>query len=404
MTWTAGFRTAVISPYERIQLTEPRGFADQTVHQVLHMPGGGALLRVRLTNRYGRTPLTITATRLATEYGQAPLTFAGAERITIPPGEEAVSDSIDLPVAPGSDLFLSLYLPEETGLATYSHKPVETAHIVSGNHVTSPVPPGAEPVEGRFYVSGVDVLAPADTAIAVAFGDSWFEGVGSTTGANNRSVDFLNRRLVRGWVVNQGIAGNRLLTDEVGERALARFDRDVRSIPGLTHILVNFGINDLGLPGMSGEPPVTSGGLIGGFEALARRAHEANLRILAATIGPFAGAVYPGVSTPEGLAARHEVNAWIRATDTFDAVFDVARAVENPEAPDYIHPALDGGDGMHLNDAGAEAVANAVDPATLALEESAHTRVRGPSERLIAACLDNGGNRSRAQRVARVGD
>ena len=39
----------------------------------------------------------------------------------------------------------------------------------------------------------------------------------------------------------------------------------------------------------------------------------------------------------------------------------------DPEAPDYIHPALDGGDGMHLNDKGARAMANAVDPETLAL-------------------------------------
>jgi lysophospholipase L1-like esterase len=279
--------------------------------------------------------LTIAAATAATEDGQAAVTFDGAEMLTIPPGEEAAGDPMDLPVAPGADLFLSLYLPEETGLATYSHKPMETAHIVGGNHVTSPAVPEAEQVEARFYVSGVDVLTPDDTAIAVAFGDSWFEGVGSTTGANNRSVDFLNR--------------------------------DVLSIPALTHVLVQFGMNDLGLPGMmSGEPPATSEALIEGFKALAHRAHQADLKILAATIGPFAGAVYPGVSTPEGLAARREVNDWIRTTDSFDAVFDVARAVENPEAPDYIHPALDSGDGMHLNHRGAQAMANAVDPETLA--------------------------------------
>jgi lysophospholipase L1-like esterase len=366
MMWTAGFRTAVISPYEQVRLTEPRGFADQTVRQVLHMAGGGERLRVRLTNRYGRTPLTIAAATAATEHGQASVTFDGAEKLTIPPGEEAAGDPVDLPVARGADLVLSLYLPEETGLATYSHRPAEFAQIVAGNHVTSPALPMAEQVEGRFYVSGVDVLAPDGTAIAVAFGDSWFEGVGSTIGANNRSVDFLNRRLERGWVVNQGIAGNRLLRDEVGEHGLARFDRDVLSIPGLTHVLVHFGINDLGLPGMSGEPPATSDALIEGFKTLANRAHKADLKILAATIGPFAGAIYPGVSTPDGLAARNEVNDWIRTTDTFDAVFDVARAVEDPEAPDYIHPELDSGDGMHINDKGAEAMANAVNPETLA--------------------------------------
>ncbi|MFI5897026.1 GDSL-type esterase/lipase family protein [Actinoplanes sp. NPDC051513] len=367
MIWTAGFRTAVISPYEQIQFTEPRGFADQTVRQVLHMAGGGERVRVRLTNRYGRTPLTIAAATAATEHGQTALTFDGAEKVTIPPGEDAASDPVDLPVDPGADLSLSIYLPEETGLATYSHRPAETAHIVGGNHVTSPVLREAEQQEGRFYVSGVDVLTPNVTPIAVAFGDSWFEGVGSTIGANNRAVDFLNRRLNRGWVVNQGIAGNRLLLDEVGRHGLARFDSDVLSIPGLTHVLVHFGINDLGLPGMFGGRPVTADALVEGFEALADRAHEADLKILAATIGPFAGVVFPGVSTPEGLAARREVNDWIRTTNTFDAVFDVARAVESPDAPDCIDPALDSGDGMHLNDKGHQAMANAVDLETLTL-------------------------------------
>jgi lysophospholipase L1-like esterase len=133
---------------------------------------------------------------------------------------------------------------------------------------------------------------------------------------------------------------------------------------------VHFGINDLGLPGMSGEPPVTSDALIEGVKTLAQRVHQADLKILVATIGPFAGAVYPGISTPEGLAARREVNDWIRTTDTFDAVFDVARAVENPDAPDHIHPDLDSGDGMHLNDKGAQVMADAVDLETLTVAAS----------------------------------
>jgi hypothetical protein len=58
---------------------------------------------------------------------------------------------------------------------------MRTAHIVGGNHVTSFALSADEQVEARFYVSGVDVSAPQDTAIGVAFGDSWFEGVGSTT-------------------------------------------------------------------------------------------------------------------------------------------------------------------------------------------------------------------------------
>jgi lysophospholipase L1-like esterase len=148
---------------------------------------------------------------------------------------------------------------------------METAHIVGGNHVTSAALPEAEQVEARFYVSGVDVLTPDDTAIAVAFGDSWFEGVGFTTGAKNNPLCGRPQPAPQaGWVVNQGIAGNRLLRDEVGEHALARFDREVLSIPGLTHVVVHLGMNDLGLPGMSGEPPATSDALIEAFKALAQ--------------------------------------------------------------------------------------------------------------------------------------
>ncbi|MEW2033059.1 GDSL-type esterase/lipase family protein [Streptomyces roseifaciens] len=373
--WVAGFRSAVISPYEEIRLTEPRGFDDQTVRQVLYMAGGGEQIRVRLSNRYGRAPLTVAEARVAERKTADEIVaetdtcvrFDGSAQVTVPAGGEVVSDPVGLSVRAGADLVLSLYLPAQTGPATYSHMPVETAYVTGGNRAGASALPGAEQVQARFYVTGIDVLAPEGTAVAVAFGDSWFEGVGTTLGANRRSVDALNRRLERGWTVNQGIAGNRLLTDEIGEHALARFEQDVLSVPGAAHVLVNFGINDLGLPGMAGLPPATAGELTAGFTELARRAHDAGLTIHAATIGPFAGAIYPGHNTPEGLAARREVNEWLRTGDTFDSVFDVARAVEDPARPDHIRPEFDSGDGMHLNDAGALAMAAAVDLGALAL-------------------------------------
>jgi lysophospholipase L1-like esterase len=372
--WAAGFRSAVISPYEQVRLSEPRGFAGQTVRQRLRLAGGGERLRVRLSNLYGREPLTIGAARIAvrkTGDEIAPetdtaLRFSGADEVTIPAGAEVAADPVELAASPGTELVLSLYLPGETGLATYSHMPMETAYVANGNQTSAAALPGAERVESRFYVTGVDVLTADDSPIAVAFGDSWFEGVGSTLDADRRSVDVLNERLDRGWVVNQGIAGNRLLTDEIGQHGLARFERDVPAVPGATHVLVHFGINDLGLPGMAGLPPATAEDLIGGFTALARRAHEAGLTILAGTIGPYGGAIYPGVSSPEGLATRRLVNEWIRTSGVFDSVFDVARAVENPEDPDFIRPDFDSGDGMHLNDAGARAMAETVDLQALA--------------------------------------
>ncbi|PXX68433.1 lysophospholipase L1-like esterase [Nocardia tenerifensis] len=367
--WVAGFRSAVISPYEQIKLNDSRSFADETVRQVLHLAGGGEQFRVRLTNLYGTAPLVIGAARVALRKAggeiiaesDAALRFDGAEGVTIPAGGAVVSDPIATAVSAGTDLALSLYLPEPTGLATFSHQPGEISYVAAGNVVSEPNLAATEEVPYRFFVTGVDVLAPAGTPIAVALGDSWFEGVGSTMSANLRSVDALNSRLDRGWVVNQGIGGNRLLTNEIGVPGLARFDRDVLSVPGVTAVLINFGINDLILGGMSGEPPATADELIAGFTEIARRAHDAGLTIHAATIGPYAGVIYEGMPVEETAGTRRRVNEWLRGTDVFDSIFDVADAVEDPDRPDFIRAAYDSGDGMHLNDAGHRAMAESVD-------------------------------------------
>ncbi|MFI9634636.1 GDSL-type esterase/lipase family protein [Nocardia sp. NPDC051929] len=371
--WIAGFRSAVIRPDEQIKLAESRAFTDQTVRQVLHLAGGGARVRVGLTNRYGKTPLAIGAARVALRKTgseivaetDAALRFDGAEQVVVPVGGEVLSDPVDLAVPAGADLALSLYLPGPTGLATFSHQPGETAYIADGNVADEAALTTADEAPARFFVTGVDVLAPVATPVAVAFGDSWFEGFGTTIGANRRSVDFLNARLERGWVVNQGISGNRLLTDEIGEPGLDRFDRDVLAVPGVTSVLINFGINDFILGGMAGQPPATAEELITGFTTLARRAHAAGLPIHAATIGPYGGCVYEGLPVAETLPIRRRVNEWLRGTDVFDSVFDVARAVEDPERPDFIRPEFDSGDGMHLNDAGARAMAESVDVTVL---------------------------------------
>ncbi|MFE9325275.1 GDSL-type esterase/lipase family protein [Nocardia sp. NPDC052278] len=354
--WVAGFRSTLVDPTERIRLAEPRGFADETVRQVLHLVGGGEQLRVRLTNRYGATPVTIGAARIAVRKSGAEivaetdteLRFDGKVSVTIPAGADIVSDPVDFATTAGTDLVLSTYLPEETGLAPFSHLPMESGFVAAGDQVAALALSEAEETTSRFYVTGVDVLTSTNGPIVVAFGDSWFEGVGSTPGANHRSVDVLNERLTSGWVLNQGIGGTRLLTDQIGEHGLARFDRDVLAVPGVTHVVLNFGINDLILDNSTSSAEA----LIAGFTELAGRARAAGLAVYANTIGPFAGVIYPDLNVAEGRVVRREVNEWLRTATIFDAVFDVAAAVEDPDNPDFIRPDLDSGDGLHLNDAG----------------------------------------------------
>ncbi|WP_067816269.1 GDSL-type esterase/lipase family protein [Nocardia inohanensis] len=368
--WVAGFRAPLVNPADRIQLAEPRGFDGETLRQVAHLAGGGAAVRVRLTNRYSAHELVIGSARIAVrDSGNAirpetarELRFDGEAELRIPAHGDAVSDPIELPVEAGTDLVVSLYFPQRTGHTAFAHMPVETSWITDGDRTGDIALPDAAEHLSRFVLTGVDVLAEAGTPVLVAFGDSWFEGVGSTQGENRRSVDRLNARLPLGWAVNQGTGGNRLLTDQIGEHGLARFERDVLAVPGVAAVWINFGINDLILD----ESTTPAAALIAGFTELARLAHEAGLPVYANTIGPFGGAYYPGLNVAEGIPVRRVVNEWLRNTDVFDAVFDPAAAVEDPERPDFIRPEFDF-DGMHLNDAGHDAIAASVDLTALTL-------------------------------------
>ncbi|MFF4797579.1 GDSL-type esterase/lipase family protein [Streptomyces sp. NPDC001351] len=380
-TWIAAHRTAVINPHEAFRLFEPRGFTDQTIRQSIRLAGGGEALRLRLSNRYGKEPLHIGGAHLAVRThgsgidpaSDTPLRFSGADTVTIPVGEDITSDPVELPVSAGEELTVSLYLPGDTGLTTYSAVPYDIGHAVPGNQLSAEHLHHAEELPTGHFLTGVDVLAPADTRIAVAFGDSWIEGAFTTPGTNNSFPAQLGRRLTRGWIVNQGISGNRLLTDEVGEHLLARLDRDVLAVPGVSHVLIHAGLNDIGLPGAQSypEPAADMPGaddLIAGFTALADRIHTAGLIAIGSTLGPYEGTIYDGVDTPEGQALRRQINDWLRSPDhPFDAVIDIATAVADPDRPTHIHADFNAGDGLHVNDAGAKAIADAVDLSLLKL-------------------------------------
>ncbi|MGK3938821.1 GDSL-type esterase/lipase family protein [Streptomyces caeruleatus] len=373
-TWTAAHRAAAISPHESPALFETRGFTDQTVRQSLRLAGGGDAVRIRLTNRYGHTPLKIGGAHLALRTkgsgidpgSDTPLHFSGAPTVTIPAGQETVSDPVELPVTAGEELSVSLYLPGDTGPTPYTAIPYDTGHAVPGNQLSAQLLENAEEFGTGHLLAGADVLAPAGTRIAVAFGDSWIEGAATTPGTDNSFPGQLNRRLGHGWIVNAGISGNRLLTDAVGEHLLARIDHDVLAVPGVSHVITHIGLNDLGLPGHFAHPEPAEGPTAAEFKAglttLADRLHAAGLTVIGSTIGPYKGTVHEGYDTPRGQAVRAEVNAWLLGPDhPFDGIVDVAAAVADPDEPDRIRAEYNAGDGLHVNDAGAKAIADAVD-------------------------------------------
>ena len=146
--------------------------------------------------------------------------------------------------------------------------------------------------------------------------------------------------------------------------ALARFERDVLAQPGARYVIILEGINDLGHPG-SGTAPlseaVTAEDVIAGLRQMYERAHEFGFKVIGATITPFAGYTSAGYYTPEKDAQRATINTWIRTTGTLDGYIDFDQSVRDPDHPERLLAAYDGGDHLHPGDAGYKAMAAAID-------------------------------------------
>jgi lysophospholipase L1-like esterase len=237
---------------------------------------------------------------------------------------------------------------------------------------------GAE-THSSILLSAVLVPARPEEKLIVAFGDSITDGDGSTEDAEQSWPSQLSRRLLSAGlgspvaVVNQGIAGNRLLSEgpfaSLGPDALARFDRDVLSLPGVTHIVLLEGINDLGFPGarLGGQPLADprdvrrAEDLIEAYRQLIARAHARGIRIIGCTLAPFEGVSVPGYYSQEKEAERQRVNRWVRSSGAFDGVIDFDRVLRDPQHPGRIAARFASGDHLHPNDSGYRAMALAVD-------------------------------------------
>jgi lysophospholipase L1-like esterase len=213
------------------------------------------------------------------------------------------------------------------------------------------------------------VAAGAEARTIVAIGDSVTDGHGSGRDHNARWTDAFAERLQADpalasiAVANAGISGNRLLKDgPIGPSMLARFDRDVLDKPGLAWVVLDAGLNDIGLSDDPDSPAdnVSAQQIIDGMKTLIARAHARGISIIGATLLPYAGAEDPLRYSAAGEAKRQALNAWIRGAGAFDAVVDFEAVTRDPAQPDRLLPAFDSGDHIHPNDAGYQAMAASI--------------------------------------------
>ncbi|MDX3850138.1 SGNH/GDSL hydrolase family protein [Streptomyces sp. AK02-01A] len=353
------------------------GPTDRSYRMVVRTSVGGAHARIRLTNAFGDHPVTFDSVYAGQRKEGAelvrgsnrPLTFGGARSVTVAPGVAVTSDPLSGRLAAQSDLVVSFHVADSAGPTTGHGMAMQTSYATAGDHAAEE---GAASWTDRtsswYYLDAVSVETPAGTGAVVTLGDSITDGWQSSTDKNRRWPDYLSRRLqsasgtgVKG-IANEGISGNKVLADGAGQSALNRLQRDVLSQPGVRTVFLFEGINDI-----KAHTGVTVDDLIAGYREIVDRAHAAGKCVVGATVMPYKGW---SEWDAEGEAVRRGVNDFIRDSGEFDAVTDFDKVVRSPYDQERMLPVFDGGDHVHPNDKGMQAMADSVDLAALRCDDA----------------------------------
>lgn len=338
----------------------PLGYQDQTIRQDLRMGVAAQAVRLRISNEVGGEPLALDGMTAAGPDGRvSPVTFGGARDIVVPVGVALVSDPLPIRMKRGEMLTVSLHAPGPT-------RGVVRRTAVRLGPGTAPVSADAPLERRQSFVSAVYALTDRPPAVVVALGDSITEGATSTLGADADWPSVLGRRLEAACpgafvVVNAGISGNQVVRDGRSPNVRARLDRDVLSLPGVTHVILIEGINDIRHDGNPANVGRGAEEVIAGYRQVIARLHLRGIKVVGGALTAFGGSER---FDERSEAARQAINAFIRDGGEFDAVADFDRATRDPDQPDAMRRDFVRDDRLHPNDQGYAAMAQAVDLST----------------------------------------
>lgn len=390
---------------------------NETVRAMLTPTMGGTTVRIHLSNRWSDTPVTFGSVTIGHAGASAslqgpptPVTFGGQYDVTLAPGTDIVSDPVTFTVAPMERIAVSVFVSNNAGNATEHFTALQTSYLSgenSGDHTGDTSGEAfSQQTTSRPYVDGLDVLAPASTGAVVTLGDSLTDsyetgplGLSQDPAAvdsNGTYPDDLARRLLAAnihlSVLNEGISGNRVelpgssgSNGANGPPAVSRIATDVLPQAGVTTVIWMEGLNDI-----AQSPNATAADLEAAYTQGIAQLHAAGLRVLQGTLTPTGSAVLtiaPTYGSASTAAVREQVNQWIRTSSPADGVIDFDAAVRDPSNPGDLNPAYASGDGVHLNNAGYQAMANAINLSALRLASCTPTKlsVAATPHRVVAA-------------------
>ena len=398
--WVATWGASVHGPYPsgnpsaqpdmKFAFPDPsQGAVDQSLRLIVKPDLWGDRIRIRLANTFGTQPVTFAAIHVGVSAAAGSIvkgtnrvvSFGGQRSVMIAPGAFRYSDALDLklPAAAmmnGRKLAVSFHVAGSSGPMTWHAKALQTSYVTrprSGDH-SGDEDDSSYPytTTSWYFLDAVDVMAPADTVVVAALGDSITDGTLSTLNGDDRWPDVFSRRLHAAYgsrvsVVNAGIGGNRILTPESypppqpfpgGPSALQRLERDIFGLSGLTAVVLLEGINDI-------SSGASADAIIAGMKELVSRVRAKGLKIVGATMTPSLTA-NGNSGTPDANVRRQTVNTFIRTGGLFDAVADFDAATVDPATgalrEEFVPNSTVGGAGdrLHPNRAGYQAMGSAI--------------------------------------------
>ncbi len=407
--WVSAWLGAIQGPYPvgnpsaqpDLSLAFPapnQGAQDQTFRLMVRPDIWTGQTRIRLSNELGTRPITFDGVYVGLQQGSSAVmrgtnqvvSFAGKPSIEIPPGASAWSDPVTLPFAQAKDLSLlqgrrlavSFHVKGQSGPMTWHAKALNTSYVSrpGAGSVGHSEDENAFPFSttSTYFLDAVDMMAPKDTKVVVAFGDSITDGTGTTLNGDDRWPDILARKLHavygdRVSVVNAGIGGNQIAGPAIyspqtpfagGPSAKMRVERDVLGVSGVTTVIWLEGINDLSKNGNASVETVKAAMT----ETLSKiRSQRPEIRVIGATVITALGSTSAAHGHAEQNTKREELNTFIRTSGLFDDVIDFEAATLDPATggmrAEFVPDSTVGGPGdkLHPNRAGYQAMAEKID-------------------------------------------
>ena len=349
----------------------PISLSNSTLRQIIHISSSGEKIRIKLSNKNGKSDLEINSIKIANSVSQGTgeidqntntsILFENKENITIPAGSEVYSDIFFYPLKALSEVAISIYFCKVPNEYTGHEASMTNSFIEEGNKVNIAKIDTKNKIAHYYFISLIESLSENKKDTIVCFGDSITDGVGSAIDRHNRYPDLLSTKLRLNKdtsdisVVNEGITSTR-----VTEHGIERYNHDVLDIKGVKYIIMLYGVNDINW--LNSKSDV----IISCYKKMIGIAHEKKLFIYGCTVLPYGN---NEIWTMEREMVRKEVNEWIRNTKVedggFDYVFDFDKYVKDPNDDTKLFKEYDSGDGIHPGPQGYMRMVQAIDDLSL---------------------------------------